>query len=93
MTWSLSRCTILTVSKSRKTTSYQYKLHSKVLQQVTHAKYLRATIQSDRKWDRHIHNIVSKANETLGFLRRNLKMSAVQTKELAYKSLVRPLLE
>ena len=51
------------------------------------------TIQLDTKWDRHTNKVVTKTNKTLGFQRRNLKMVAVQTKELAYKSLVRPTLE
>ena len=38
-------------------------------------------------------NITSKANGTLGFQRRNLKISSKRTKELAYKALVRPTLE
>ena len=34
-----------------------------------------------------------KANQTLGFLRRNLKIGSKRTKNLAYKALVHPLLE
>ena len=78
------KCSILTVNKSIKTINHQYKLHGQVLQPVTHARYLGVTIQSDTKWDRHIHNIVSKANKTLWFPRHNLKIGMVQTKELAY---------
>ena len=39
-----------------------------------------------------IQETVKKANQTLGFLRRNLKICSIQTKNLAYKALVRPIL-
>ena len=51
------------------------------------------SIQSHLKWDSHINNITSKANKTLGFLRRNTNISTTKVKEHAYKSLVRPSLE
>ncbi len=44
-------------------------------------------------WDDHINTVVNKANKTLGFLRRNLKISSISIKERAYKAFVRPLLE
>ena len=42
---------------------------------------------------RHTNTVASKANKTLGFLRRNLKIGAISTKERAYKTFVRPQLE
>ena len=45
------------------------------------------------KWDKHINNITSKANQTLNFLRRNLKVNSQKIKDHAYKALVRPTLE
>ena len=39
------------------------------------------------------HNICTKANRTLGFLRRNLFSCPQDVKEAAYKGLVRPVLE
>ena len=40
-----------------------YKLHNQMLQQVTHAKYLGVTIQSDTKWDQHVTNIYTKGKQ------------------------------
>ena len=51
------------------------------------------TITSDLKWNSHIRNVSSKANRTLGFLRRNLFSCPQDVKEAAYKSMVRPILE
>ena len=44
-------------------------------------------------WGQHISYISSKATKTLGFLRRNLAFTPRSTKEVAYKTLVRPKLE
>ena len=44
-------------------------------------------------WGQHISDISSKATKTLGFLRRNLAFAPRSTKEVAYKTLVRPKLE
>ena len=45
------------------------------------------------KWGQHISEISCKATKTLGFLRRNLALAPRHTKEVAYKTLVRPQLE
>ena len=55
--------------------------------------YLGVHISQDLKWNSHINFISSKANQTLGFLRRNLKINSQTIKEKAYKSIVRPKLE
>ena len=57
------------------------------------SKYLGLIHQEDGSWSRQIEETVKKANQTLGFLRRNLKVGSKRTKNLAYKALVRPLLE
>ena len=56
-------------------------------------KYLGVTITSDLKWNTHISNICTKANRTLGFLRRTLFSCPQNVKEAAYKGMVRPILE
>ena len=45
------------------------------------------------EWEAHINRITSKANSTLGFLRRNLKACPPKLRETAYFSLVRSSLE
>ena len=56
-------------------------------------KYLGVTISKDLKWNTHVSNVCTKANRTLGFLRRNLSSCPQNIKETAYKGLVRPVLE
>ena len=50
-------------------------------------------LSSNLTWTHHVNKTVKKANTTLGFLRRNLRVSNEKTKEAAYFSLVRPAAE
>ena len=69
-----------------------YTLEGTVLENVESIIYLGVT--NDLKWNTHISNVCTKANKTLGFLRRNLYPCPPDVKEAAYiKGLVRPVLE
>jgi hypothetical protein len=71
----------------------EYTIRGQLLAAVTSAKYQRVTITDKVNWSQHIDSITNKANRTLGFLCRNLKISSISIKEQAYKTLVRPLVE
>ena len=68
-------------------------LHQQRLEQFQSARYLGITISDDLDWGQHISEISAKANMTLGFHWRNLAFAPRHTKEVAYKTLVRPKLE
>ena len=87
------KCTKLTVSHRKHTFTHDYTLHNHILESVSSAKYLGVTLQSDLKWNKHFDNIASNANRSLGFLKRNLKVSNTEIKSKAYQALVRPKLE
>lgn len=87
------KCQVITISRNKKTRTSNYILHGQALEKVTSAKYLGLTITSDMRWNSHISNTTTKANRTLAFLRRNLRISSPRLKETAYQTLVRPLLE
>ena len=70
-----------------------YTLEGAVLENVDNIKYLGVTITNDLRWNTHISNICTKANRTLGFLRRTLFSCPQNVKEAAYKGMVRPILE
>ena len=70
-----------------------YTLEGTVLENVESIKCLGVTITSDLKWNTHIINICTKANRTLGFLRRNLFSCPQDVKEAAYKTMVHQILE
>jgi len=44
----------------------------------------------DLKWDKHINTMTAKSNQSLGFIKRNLKVHSPAIKEHAFKALVRP---
>ena len=70
-----------------------YSLQGTVLENVDNIKYLGVTISKDLKWNTHVSIFCTKANRTLGFLRRNLSSCPKDVKEMAYKGLVRRILE
>ena len=70
-----------------------YTLEGTVLENVESIKYLGVIITNDLKWNTHISNVCTKANRTLGFLRRNSYSCSPDVKEAAYKGLVLPVSE
>ena len=87
------KCNILSITQKKNPINFLYKLHNHDLEKVQSAKYLGVTIQNNLKWDKHINSITNKANQSLGFLRRNLKINSSKAKDHAYKAIVRPKLE
>ena len=87
------KCNMMQLTNKHNKIDASYTLEGTVLENVESIKYLGGTITSDLKWNSHIRNVCSKANRTLGFLRRNLFSCPQDVKEGAYKTLVRPILE
>ena len=63
------------------------------LKRVHQAKYLGLLLNDKLTLRPHIDAVASKANRTLGFLRRNLQIGSKAVKERAFQALVRPSLE
>ena len=95
MKFNVAKCysTRVTRHLPNKQVKCEYALHQQKLEQGHSAKYLGITLTEDLDWGQHISEITSKATRTLGFLRRNLAFAPRQTKNVAYKTLVRPKLE
>ena len=95
MKFNVSKCHSMRVTRLHPSNHIQfsYTLHQQTLEQVQSAKYLGLTITDSIDWGQHISEITCKATKTLGFLRRNLALAPRHTKEVAYKTLVRPQLE
>ena len=88
------KCNIMQLTRKRiKKINAVYSLEGTVLENVDNIKYLGMTISKDLKWNTYVSNIYTKANRTLGFLRRNPSSCPQDVKETAYKGLVRPVLE
>ena len=97
MTWQMKfnpeKCYVIHVTKKKIPLKFDYLLHSHILQPVDNSKYLDVTISNDLDWGPHINDITTKANKTLGFLRRNMKNCTRKVNKLTYTSLVRPVVE
>ena len=72
---------------------YEYKLGGEALLPTNSTAYLGIELSSDLKWNNHVRKTASKANQTLGVLRRNLKNCLREIKNMAYKSILRPKME
>jgi hypothetical protein len=93
MEFSASKCYVLRVTHARTPHHFTYTLNNTRLQETTNHTYLGVNISQDLSWNSHINNISAKANRTLGFIRRNLYSCSKHIKDMAYKTLVRPVLE
>ncbi|MCG8078525.1 MAG: reverse transcriptase family protein, partial [Candidatus Thiodiazotropha taylori] len=93
MNFNPSKCQVLHVTRLKDPITSKYFLHKTELESVSAAKYLGVTISEDLTWGTHIDNITKKANQTLGFVKRNIKVHNQNLKSTAYKTLVRPQLE
>lgn len=80
------------VSRSN-TTCPPYFLHSHPLESVRSYRYLGIHITNTLSWKLHIEHIASKANKTLGYLRRNFTLAPSSLKSLLYMTYVRPQME
>ena len=94
MQFNPSKCTVMSVKSSRKKVkSFDYFLCGHKLQLVDSNPYLGVELTNNLSWNLHIDKTVKKANSVLGLVRRNLYAAPIETKILAYQSIVRPSLE
>ena len=93
MRFNVSKCYFMSIHRSKHPYSSYYKLDNHILEQVEENPYLGLTIHKSLKWASHINKISNKANSVLGFIKRNLKHTNRDLRELAYTSLVRSILE
>jgi len=84
---------ILRVTSKKSPQHFYYNMHGHILESVQSAKYLGVTLSADLNWNNHIQQMMSKANQSLSFIRRNLQINSKSVKDRAYQSLVRPKLE
>ena len=87
MRFQLVKCNMMQLTNKR-TSKIQasYKLEGTVLENVESIKYLGVTITKNLKWNTHISNVCTKANRTLGFLRRNLFLPPRCERSCLYRS-------
>ena len=93
MQFNPSKCQVLQITKRAKPLNTKYILHNVEIESVSAAKYLGVTIEDDLSLTKHIDITTRKANQTFGFLKRNIWVHNKALKSVAYKTLVRPQLE
>ena len=87
------KCQILHITNKRQALRQPYNIHGHILEEVESAKYLGVNIHHKLNWNTHINQVVKKANNTRAFLQRNIYQCPRKTKDLCYKTLVRPQME
>jgi hypothetical protein len=96
-TWGMDfhpqKCSVLRVTRSRSPFLTDYTLKGTKLCTEQSSKYLGVDLQTDLSWKTHIDRVTKKANNMLGFLRRNLRNTKEDTKTKAYISMVRSNIE
>ena len=93
MSFNASKCSTIFITRKKNKTAYTYKLHNQELETNDQATYLGVELTSKLTWSAHINKTCAKGNRCLAFLRRNLNIKDRKIKEIAYKGLVRPVLE
>ena len=93
MGFNIKKCAILTITRKRNPSMYQYTLLNEAIPRTECYKYLGINISKDLRWNTHCQSTLLKANKTLGLLRRTLSPCSKDVKARAYQALVRPQLE
>ena len=93
MNFNPSKCQVIHVTRLKALIPTKYLLYGIEVESVPSAKYLGVTISEDLSWSTHINNTSKKANQTHGFIKRNIWVQNKDLKSTAYKTLVRPQLE
>ncbi len=93
MSFNPSKCEVIRISRKRNPIKATYHIHGHDLATVKTGKYLGVSISDNLTWNAHIDDKTKKANNTLGFLRRNIARCPKTIKHQCYTSLVRPIVE
>ena len=95
--WSMGfhpdKCKVLRITNKRKIIKYLYLLHNVILKEVSNAKYLDVTMNTRLLWEKHVHEICVKANQTRQFLQRNSVVCEPEIKLKCCKTCIRPIVE
>ena len=93
MRFNAAKCYIMSIHRGTSHRPYLYELCNTVLKSVADEKYLGVLISQDLTWQAHQDAVITKANQKLGFLRRNLRGCPEDLKKMAYISIVRSSME
>ena len=87
------KCKLLRITNKSNPTETSHVMHKQKLDHVDEAKYLGILIHKRLSWKSHVNSIITKANQTRGFLQRNVKSCNRDVKTQCYQTYVRPIVE
>ena len=93
MSFNPSKCNVIHVSRKKKPLLHTYHIKDTDLEAVDIATYLGVEVSKELTWHKQVSKVAAKGNRVLGFVRRNITTTSQCIKELAYKTLVRPVME
>ena len=79
--------------QQKNASKFNYTLNSQYITPTDEHDYLSVRCRRDLRWSSHCSKVSSRANKSLGLLRRTLKPCSERVKEQAYLSVVRPITE
>ncbi|KAJ4428390.1 hypothetical protein ANN_24410 [Periplaneta americana] len=88
-----SKSKSITFCKTREETSLNYEFNGVVIPQEQCCKYLGVYLNSKLSWGEHVDNVTGKAWRALHFIMKILRKASPKSREIAYLTLVRPLME
>ncbi|KAJ4430057.1 hypothetical protein ANN_22265 [Periplaneta americana] len=88
-----SKSKSITFCKTRGETSLNYEFSGVVIPQVQCCKYLGVYLNSKLSWGEHVDNVTGKAWRALHFIMKILRKASPKSREIAYLTLMRPLME
>ncbi len=89
MVFNPSKCSIMSVHKGRNHLTHFYVLCGVILKSTEQERYLGVILSHNLSWEPHIRKLETRANQKLGFIKRNLGGCPDNLKWLAYISMVR----
>lgn len=91
LSFNIAKCSVLSIKDSK--LEQIYYLNNQRLKNVNSHPYLGIELSYDLKWTVHLNKIIAKSTRLLGMLYRVLKSADTRTRQLAYHTLIRPILE
>lgn len=97
VSWNLppnsKKCEVIRITRKRNHPAPVYFIGGNPIPETNEMIHLGITISKDLSWRKHVDKVSGKANRALGLIKRNLVGCGEEVKDVAYKTIVRPLLE
>ena len=93
MCFNPSKCNIIHISRKKEPILQKYHIKGTDLDEVDTATYLGIHATSDLTWHKQVNKVAAKGNRALRFTKRNIRTTSQTIPELAYSTLVRPVME